>query len=90
MTLPAALQVIESEALQGSAAERIVIPEGVTTIGSGAFANCPNLRQLYFKGDPAQIAEDFLTGCGNVMIYAPHGSRTAQWATAKGYTVVCY
>ncbi len=32
--------------------ERVTIPESITTIGYGAFADCTNLRYLFFEGAP--------------------------------------
>ena len=64
---------IEAEAFAGVTAKVIVVPEGVTEIGSRAFADCPNLRQIIFLGDPENIdiADDYLQGYGEVKIVKP-------------------
>ncbi len=43
LTLPALLTEVEDEAFMGIAAQRVTVPEGVTTIGERAFAGCENL-----------------------------------------------
>ena len=46
--LPARLNVIGEEAFAGSAFEVLAIPEGIRSIGEGAFADMPNLTELRF------------------------------------------
>ena len=63
LTLPTMLKKIDKEAFAGVTAEVIVVPEGVTEIGSRAFADCPNLRRVIFLGGlPDNIAGDYLEG----------------------------
>ena len=45
--LPEDLTTIEAEAFSGSNPRFVWIPEGVTTIGSNAFASCANLKYVY-------------------------------------------
>lgn len=48
--LPDGLVYIGYDAFNGTAIESIVIPDTVETIGSRAFANCPNLKSIRFLG----------------------------------------
>ncbi len=41
--LPADLKTIDKQAFMGSACQVVIVPDGCTHIGSGAFAECPNL-----------------------------------------------
>ena len=89
LTLPASLRIIEEEAFAGVTAQQIIIPASVQTIGSSAFANCPNLLVVYFEGTSADIAGDLFTGCrNNVMISIPANSTLASWANTHGVQVI--
>ena len=46
-TLPTRITELSAEALAGTAAERVILPDGVTAIAPDAFANMPNLQVLY-------------------------------------------
>ena len=50
--------------------EEITIPNSVTIIGPGAFANCTNLRTVNIQNAEGhiQIAPDAFKGCPNVVI----------------------
>ena len=67
-TLPGNLKVIEAEAFAGAAFEAVIIPDGCTTIGSRAFADCPNLLYVRIPASVTAIAEDAFEGCGQVII----------------------
>ncbi len=45
-TLPVNLKSIEDSAFEGVDAAIVIIPDGMTTIGSRAFASCPNLKHI--------------------------------------------
>lgn len=68
VALPASLTIIESEAFYGAAFEAVIIPEGCTTIGIRAFADCPNLVYVHIPASVTSIAEDAFEGCGQVVI----------------------
>ena len=88
--LPAALKAIEAEAFEGSTAEAFEIPEGCTSIGSRAFANCPNLKVLIIRSSSITIADDALagnfeaTGACRVTIISPEGSDLPSWCKQHG------
>lgn len=90
LQLPESLQVIESGALEGIAAEVIYIPASVKVIQYDAFANCRNLKTLVFDGSPSSIADDMLAGCTGVTIRARKNTTAASWATARGIPVSYY
>ena len=46
-TLPTRITELSAEALAGTAAERVILPDGVTAIAPDTFANMPNLQVLY-------------------------------------------
>ena len=69
LKLPAGLKTIEEEALAGTAAQKIVIPEGVTVIASGAFTDCPNLVELVLPPGISSFDADALGTSGPVYVF---------------------
>lgn len=86
LTLPKNTTTIEAYAFEGTAAEIIEIPAGVTTIGECAFANSPNLKVLDFAGSPTSIAYNILLGTDDVVIRCVKNSNIDLWARSMGYT----
>ena len=82
LNLPAGLRTIEDEAFAGVAAEKIVVPSGVTAIGSKAFADSPNLIELDLPQGITSFAPDALLRSGPVFIYGPSGSYLEVYADA--------
>ena len=64
LTLPAGLRSIGSEAFRGSACEAVIIPDGCTSIGSRAFAYCPDLLYVRIPSSVRSIAADAFEGSG--------------------------
>ena len=83
LTLPRALKQIGDEAFAGIQAEIIVVPDGATSIGSQAFANCENLGIVEIPGTVTSIAPDAFSGCTNFMIVCPEGSAAESFAEAQ-------
>ena len=78
--LPAFIDSIGDEAFMGIEAEFVFIPAGCRSIGERAFANCPNLRVVYFEdGDGVTAAKSFLEGSGRAVVYAKPGTAMANW-----------
>ena len=74
-TLPAAIQAIEANAFEGIAATVVDIPDGCTSIGNYAFANCPNLTQIRIPVSVITIGTDIFNGCTNtVYVFGTAGS----------------
>ena len=46
--------------------ENAKYPENVTSIGSRAFADSPNLKKVVLLTADAEIAEDAFEGCGEI------------------------
>ena len=88
--LPAALTTIADEAFEGSVAEAFEIPAGCTSIGSRAFADCPNLKYLVIYSNSISIADDALegnmeaTGACRVTIMSPEDSDLPSWCKQHG------
>ena len=69
---------IGSYAFQGRGVETIVIPEGVTTVGDRAFANCTKLTSLTVSSTVESIGDYALSGCTALSeIYAD--MTVSQW-----------
>ena len=68
MQLPAQLKEIEEEAFAGMACEGIIVPDGCTSIGAKAFADCKSLIYIRIPSSVTDIAEDAFEGCGSVRI----------------------
>jgi hypothetical protein len=79
LQLPARLTEIDDEAFAGIAAEKIIVPAGVTRIGNRAFADCQNLKEMElpegitFEGKP-------LENSGPVFVYGAPGSWLETYA----------
>jgi len=88
--LPAELTTIKAEAFEGSIAEAFDIPAGCTSVGSRAFANCPNLKVLIIRSSSISIADDALagnfeeTGACRVTIISPADSNLPSWCKQHG------
>ena len=76
ITLPSDIQCIDPEAFEGIAARIVVIPNGCESIGSRAFAGCPNLRLVFIPAsvdNEEDIAADAFVGCERVYLYGVSG-----------------
>ena len=80
LTLPAGLKSIETEAFANVAAEKIVIPDGVETIASNAFTDCPNLVELVLPEGISSFAPDALGTTGPVYVFGQEGSCQQAYA----------
>ena len=68
LRLPAMLSAIETEAFEGAAFEAVIVPDGCTSIGSRAFASCPNLIYVKISASVTSIADDAFEGSDQVRI----------------------
>ena len=73
--LPVGTVTIEEEAFAGSAARAVIIPAGVTVIGSRAFADMPGLTAVFLPETVKTISFDVFDGSPNVTLYVQKGSR---------------
>ena len=73
-TLPSDLKTIEAEAFEGEKAmEKVVLPDGVTTIGSRAFADS-SLESINLPRSLTSIAADAFAESPNVVANVKSGS----------------
>ena len=87
LTLPASLQIIDTEAFYGdSSISAVSLPENITEIRSKAFAES-SLTSINLPGSLTFIAEDALPGPGQVQVTAAENSYAYDWAAAHGYFV---
>lgn len=69
LKLPDSLNTIEPEAFAGTAAEVIILPDGCTSVGSKAFADCDNLVYVFVPASlEGKLPDDVFDGCEGVQI----------------------
>lgn len=88
--LPAGLTEIGDSAFMGTAAECYSLPDGVKRIGSRAFADCPNLREIRIPASVTSIADDAFAGCQDLIIMCPYESTAWQYGSDHGIPVNNY
>lgn len=86
--LPASLTSIESEAFLGISASVVKLPDSVADIGSRAFADCPNLQQIYIPA-VTTIADDAFSGVTGLIIFGAPGSPAEQFAQTHAGIEFC-
>ncbi len=74
---------VEEEAFCGMDSVQWVVLSG-GTIGSRAFADCPNLSFVELGPNVTSIADDAFEGSPFTVILTTHGSYAAQWAMREG------
>ncbi|MBR6206063.1 MAG: leucine-rich repeat protein, partial [Oscillospiraceae bacterium] len=82
MTLPAKVKVIPTESFAYVAAEKFVLPAGVTTIESNAFTGCSKLVELDLPAGITSFAADALGTSGPVFVFGEPGSYLEAYAAA--------
>ncbi len=85
---PSGLQIIEDEAFAGNICSYAVLPQGVKTIGSQAFAHCTRLKEIVIPESVFSIAEDAFMDCPQLTIRCSAGSYADEYAEAHGITTV--
>ena len=86
--IPAFTTSIESEAFYGIAAKRVKLQGNVSSIGSMAFAYCPNLVSIYIPGSCTSIAGDAFAGVPGLTIYGKEDSYAESYAIDNDYFFV--
>ena len=82
--LPASLKVIEAEAFEGTAAERVYLEEDVQEIGDRAFAANGALREIYIPGEAKLRGREIFAGADEVTVNGIEGSPAEDWAKEQG------
>jgi len=83
--LPETLIRIRDGAFKGSGLEEITIPEGTLAIGSQAFAQCENLKEIVIPESVKELGEDILKDSPQAVICCRQGSCADAYAQANGY-----
>ena len=66
--LPFSLTTIEKEAFANSAFQAIFVPDGCTTIGERAFADCSNLLYIRIPASVKNIPDNAFEGCNEYLV----------------------
>ncbi len=77
--MPTFLDTVEEGAFEGNPAISVYL-DGVTDIGSRAFAGCPNLTFVLITLNSVSIADDAFEGSSNAHIIAYPGSTAQKYA----------
>lgn len=85
MILPASLTTINQQAFTGVNAGVIYIPDGATSIGAMAFADCDALWQIRIPESVKSISETAFEGVDGVCIFGKKSSAAEEFAESKGF-----
>jgi hypothetical protein len=88
LVLPSGTKQIEEEAFAGGAFSYVRIQNNAITIGSRAFADCPNLSVVEIPASVRFIADDAFENDGDLIIGGIRGSVAESYANRKGYSFV--
>ncbi len=83
INIPQLVPAIPARAFEGVAGEEVVVPDGCQSIGSRAFAACPNLALITIPASVSTIADDAFADSPDVFIVSPSAT-VRQWATSHG------
>ena len=86
--LPTSLREIEAEAFEGGAFSFVRLPDGTASIGSRAFANCPNLMHIYIPASATSIDPAAFAGTTGLTIYGTDGSYAEFYAGKYGFAFI--
>lgn len=86
LSLPAALGAVPDEMFAGNtAAKAALVPEGVTSIGTGAFNGCTGLMRADISDSVTSIGRDAFRNCPELLIVC--GENTAAHAYARANNI---
>ena len=83
LAFPAELTHLEDEACRGLLIDEVVFGEKIRSIGSKAFADCPDLKRVEIPVADVTIAEDAFEN-SDVILYTPIGGSVEQYAVSHG------
>lgn len=83
--LPSSLKTIGAEAFCGGAFRYPLLPDGVTSIGKRAFADCPNLSYIYIPASVKSIDSTAFAGVSDLNILGAAGSYAERFAAKYGF-----
>lgn len=85
LKLPSALKTVGEEAFYGDTSlEKVVVPDGVTSIGARAFANS-SVSQVDLPDTLTFISDDAFAGCGDIAFTVPEDCYAFDWCVRMGY-----
>lgn len=89
INLPAGLTIIDEETFaQDPAIQSVIIEEGTTAIGPGAFSGCTGLSEMTLPASLESIDETAFDGCGQLsVVYVTPYTWACRWAMERPYTV---
>ncbi len=80
--LPAGLTTVTANAFRGLPARAVYLSEGITKLGSHAFADCSYLTRVYVPASLREIAEDAFSGCSESLTLVGPANSPAKWFAA--------
>ncbi len=83
LVFPEELSHLEDEACRGLPVDDVVFGDKIQSIGSKAFADCPNLRRVEIPVADVIIEDDAFDNSSNIILYAPIGGSVEQYATER-------
>ena len=94
IVLPQYLTAIKSSAFQYSSAKEILMPSGVTSIGSSVFYFCRNLEKVVLPDSLKEIPESCIQNCDNLfLVVLPQNIKTISYSAFPNcpnlFTIVC-
>ena len=97
VTIPEGVTAIGARAFRNCPSlTRVTIPSSVTSIGEGAFGSCSGLKKVVFRRDAGSTSpfacgtDPFADTDPGIRMYCYKNSAPHSWASANGYTTVCY
>ena len=63
-----------------------LLPNGLTCIGEGSFAYCPNIQVVAFDSTILEIYPDAFTGCNSISEVRYGGATEENWKNVKIYS----
>ena len=79
---------IKDKAFIHIAAKRVKLPEGLSSIGSRAFADCSALESIFIPDSCTIIAEDAFSGVTGLEIFGKEGSYAEIFSGNNGFLFV--
>lgn len=88
VSFPDTLESIENSAFEKTAVRKIVIPNGVGSIGARCFSYASKLEKIYVPASVLTIGTDVLYNSPNVTVYTPEGSAMQTYCENKNINYV--
>ena len=86
VTVPDGIKIISNAFYYLGTVKNIVIPEGVTSVGTFAFCACPKLTSIVFPKSVSSIADNAIYECSSLTeIYVSENSYAHQWCLDNGF-----